>query len=193
VGAARALLPPETVALAGAAGLVAEAVTFSALAEWDPQKTDQQPLSAWIGALVQAGRVAEATALLGYSYTVAGEVVGGDRRGRLLGFPTANLRPNPSKIIPANGVYAALVSLPGEETPAHAAAVSIGVRPTFGEGNRRQIEAFLLDESLDLYGLWIAVQFVALLRPELRFDSVEALIHQMDHDCEQTRRLLGVK
>jgi riboflavin kinase/FMN adenylyltransferase len=193
VGAARALLPPETAAAAVDAGLVAEALAFPAPASWDGLDGSRNSLGAWIGALVESGRMAEATAALGYPYTVSGDVIGGDRRGRLLGFPTANLRPDPSKIIPANGVYAALVGLPGEDTPAHPAAVSVGVRPTFGEGNRRQIEAYLLDASLDLYGLWIEVQFVAHLRPELRFDSVEALIHQMDHDCEQTRRLLGVK
>ena len=151
------------------------------------------PLGAWIGERIRTGRMAVATAALGYAYTVTGEVIGGDRRGRLLGYPTANLRPDPSKIIPANGIYAARVRLPGEDAPRHAAVVSIGVRPTFGDDNRRQIEAHLLDAALDLYGAWIAVEFVAWLRSELRFESVAALITQMDRDSEQSRRLLGVK
>ncbi len=191
-GAALALLPPEAVALAVRAGVFAEALAEPADA-LDGAEDASEPLGGRIGALVAAGRMAEATAALGYAYTVTGEVIGGDRRGRLLGYPTANLRPDPSKIIPANGIYAARVRLPGEEAPRHAAVVSIGVRPTFGDGHHRQIEAYLLDAAFDLYGAWIAVEFVAWLRPELRFDSVEALITQMDRDCEQSRRLLGVK
>ena len=180
-GAALALLPGETVALARGAGLAAEALDGAGA------------LSAQIAASLEAGRLSEATAALGYAYSVTGEVIGGDRRGRLLGYPTANLRPDPSKIIPANGVYAARVRLPGDGEPRQPAVVSVGVRPTFGADNRRLIEAHLLDAALDLYGVWIEVEFVAYLRPELRFERVETLIVQMDQDSEQSRRMLGAK
>jgi riboflavin kinase/FMN adenylyltransferase len=189
LGAALALLPPETVALAAREGIAAESLGADAGADAGAGGS----LGARIGALIESGRLEEATAALGYAYTVTGEVIGGDRRGRLLGYPTANLRPDPSKIIPANGVYAARVRLPGEDAPRHPAVVSIGVRPTFGQSDRRQIEAHLLDAAFDLYGAWITVEFVAYLRAELRFDSVEALITQMDLDSEQSRRLLGGK
>lgn len=142
-----------------------------------------------IRALVEAGRMREATAALGYAYTVTGEVVGGDRRGRLLGFPTANVRTEPSKLTPGNGIYAAWAWLPGarERWPA---AISIGVRPTFGQGAQRQVEAHLLDVTMDLYGLQLRLAFVDWLRAELRFESVEALIEQMNADRELSRRIL---
>jgi riboflavin kinase / FMN adenylyltransferase len=199
MGAARALFPPETLALSAAEGIASEALGEPVRGEAPGMDGAQrpaevgEPLGARIGALIEAGQVEAATAALGYAYTVTGEVVGGDRRGRLLGYPTANLRPDPSKIIPANGIYAARVRLPGEDAPRHPAVVSIGVRPTFGESDRRQIEAHLLDATFDLYGASIAIAFVAWLRSELRFDSVEALIARMDMDSEQSRRLLGVK
>lgn len=187
-GAALAFLPPEALALAAQAGLAAEALPAPASLNGAGVSS-----SARIAELIESGRLDEATVALGYAYMVTGEVIGGDRRGRLLGYPTANLRPDPSKIIPANGIYAARVRLPGEDTPRHPAVVSIGVRPTFGQSDRRMIEAHLLDATFDLYSLWIAIEFVAYLRPELRFESVEALITQMDADSEQSRRLLGVK
>jgi riboflavin kinase/FMN adenylyltransferase len=157
--------------------------------EQGPWAGDAGDLSAEIRALVAAGRIREATATLGYTYTVTGEVVGGDRRGRLLGFPTANLRPEPSKLVPANGIYAAWARLPGGEAP-WPAVVSIGVRPTFGEGARRQVEAYLLDATMDLYGVQLRLEFVDYLRAELRFESVEALIAQMQADCEHARQSL---
>ena len=199
MGAARALFPPEALALAAAEGIASEALGEPVGGEAPGMDGARraaeagEPLTIRIGALIEAGEMDAATAALGYAYTVTGEVVGGDRRGRLLGYPTANLRPDPAKIIPANGIYAARVRLPGEDAPGHPAVVSIGVRPTFGESNRRQIEAHLLDATFDLYGASIAIAFVAWLRSELRFDSVEALIARMDMDSEQSRRLLGVK
>lgn len=142
-----------------------------------------------IGALVEAGRMREATAALGYTYTVTGEVVGGDRRGRLLGFPTANVRPEPSKLAPGNGIYAAWAYLPGDSSR-WPTVISIGVRPTFGQGARRQVEAHLLDATMDLYGVQLRLEFVDWLRAELRFESVEALIEQMGIDREQARQVL---
>lgn len=196
VGAALAVFSPEAVALAARDGLAAEALDLAAGlisgAGEDGAGARATP-GERIAAALEAGRLTEATVALGYAYIVSGEVVGGDRRGRLLGYPTANLRPDPSKIIPANGIYAARVRLPGDDAPRQPAVVSIGVRPTFGADNRRQIEAHLLDATLDLYGVWIEVEFVSFLRPELRFESVEALVTQMDRDCDESRRLLGVK
>lgn len=135
------------------------------------------------------GRMREATMELGYTYTVAGEVVGGDRRGRLLGFPTANLRLDPSKLVPGNGIYAGWVRLPSDDAY-WPAAVSVGVRPTFGEGLHQQIEAHLLDATMDLYGLHLRLEFLHYLRAELRFDSFADLIQQMGYDREQARGIL---
>jgi riboflavin kinase/FMN adenylyltransferase len=114
---------------------------------------------------------------------VAGTVVAGDRRGRELGFPTANIRLDPDSEVPAFGVYAARVDR-------RAAAVSIGVRPTFGDGLEPLLEAHLLDYSGDLYGRELSVQLLAYLRPERRFDSVEALVEQMNADVAAVRAVL---
>lgn len=179
-GAAARLWPAGLADAAREAGIIVEQ------GPWGAQPGD---LSARIREWVMAGRMREATAALGYTYTVTGDVVGGDRRGRLLGFPTANLRLEPSRLTPKNGIYAGWVRLPGasERWPA---AVSIGVRPTFGEGLRQQIEAHLLDATMDLYGLQLRLEFVEYLRDELRFDSFEALIQQMERDREQSRAIL---
>lgn len=147
--------------------------------------------SSRIRALLREGRVDEAAALLGRPYTLGGEVVRGDQRGRLLGFPTANLRPDASKALPANGVYAARARLPGEGVARHAAVCNIGVRPTFGGEPRLLVEAHLLDADLDLYGLPLALEFVARLREERRFDGIEALKAQIGADATRARELLA--
>jgi riboflavin kinase/FMN adenylyltransferase len=177
------LWPAGLAAVAQAAGVVVEQ------GPWAAETCDALDQSATIRELVSAGHMREATAALGYTYTVTGEVVGGDRRGRLLGFPTANLRPEPSKLTPGNGIYAAWARLPGEG-PRWPAVVSIGVRPTFGQDARRQVEAYLLDATIDLYGIQLRLEFVDYLRAELRFESVEALIAQMQADCEHARQTL---
>jgi riboflavin kinase/FMN adenylyltransferase len=128
--------------------------------------------------------VEEAATLLGAPFRLRGEVVPGDERGRDLGFPTANMVPDADLVCPSTGVYACLV---GER----AAAVNVGVRPTFGDGNALLIEAFLLDFSGDLYGETLTVEFVARLRAEERFNDVDALVAQMRVDVERTRELLG--
>ncbi len=137
-----------------------------------------------IRALVGEGAVQEAARLLGSSFRIRGEVVPGDRRGRELGFPTANIAPDPEIVCPGHGVYACRV---GERL----AAVNVGVRPTFGDGLAPLIEAFILDFDGDLYGQRLTVEFVARLRGEVRFDSVEALVAQMRRDVEVTRELLA--
>ncbi|HEX8733530.1 MAG TPA: riboflavin kinase [Ktedonobacterales bacterium] len=190
LGELRALLtearPREALARLWPAGL-AEAARAAGIAV--EQEGDASGESERIRGLVEAGRMREATAALGYAYTLTGEVVGGDRRGRLLGFPTANLRAEPSKLTPGDGIYAAWAWLPGDRT-AWPAAISVGVRPTFGQGARRQVEAHLLDVTMDLYGLQLRLAFVDWLRAELRFESVEALIEQMNADREHSRRIL---
>jgi riboflavin kinase / FMN adenylyltransferase len=137
-----------------------------------------------IRALVGDGAVEEATRLLGSSFRIRGEVVSGDRRGRELGFPTANISPNPEIVCPGHGVYACRV---GERL----AAVNVGVRPTFGDGLAPLIEAFILDFDGDLYGHRLTVEFVARLRGEERFESVGQLVAQMHRDVEMTRELLA--
>jgi riboflavin kinase/FMN adenylyltransferase len=136
--------------------------------------------SSHIRALVQAGEVDLAERMLGAPFQVRGEVVEGDRRGRTLGFPTANLVPDEALVIPGHGVYAA-------HAGGACAAVNVGVRPTFGTGRAVLIEAYLLDRDDDLYGQTLRIDFLKRLRGERRFDSVQALIEQMAHDVERVR------
>jgi riboflavin kinase / FMN adenylyltransferase len=140
--------------------------------------------SSQIRSLIAAGEVARAAALLGNPFELRGEVVGGDRRGRELGFPTANLVPDPRLVSPGHGVYACTA----DGVPA---AVNVGVRPTFGAGRMELIEAHLLDFDGDLYGRQLRVRFLERLRGEMRFDSAQALIEEMHRDVERTRAILA--
>ena len=152
---------------------------------------DGAPVSSGrIRALLHAGDVATATELLGQPYTLEGTVALGDQRGRLLGFPTANLRLDPVHLVPANGVYAVRVGLPGEPAPQRAGVANIGVRPTFGADNARLVEVHLLDATLDLYDQTLRTAFVARLRAEQRFPNLEALQAQIAADAAQARTLL---
>lgn len=143
--------------------------------------------SSTIRELVSAGDVSEAAACLGSRYRLSAEVTRGDARGRTLGFPTANLEPPDRKVIPANGVYAAFARLGDRRLQA---AVNVGVRPTFG-GGALLVEAYLLDFDEEIYGEWLTLEFVEKLRPELHFESVDALIAQMSDDVEQVADLLA--
>ena len=154
-------------------------------------KASAVPLGAQIRSALSEGRVADAAQQLTYEYALSAEVVGGDRRGRLLGFPTANLRVDANKLLPANGIYVVRVGLPGDPCASRPAVASVGVRPTFGDHNARLVEVHLLDLSMDLYGVRIETTFVEWLRSEERFDSVEALIRQMSEDVSQARLRLG--
>jgi riboflavin kinase/FMN adenylyltransferase len=145
--------------------------------------------------LISGGDLAEANRLLGAPFRMRGPVVGGDQRGRELGFPTANIAPDPALVTPAYGVYACRVT--GVATDAdpegvteHLAAVNVGVRPTFGHDLVPLVEAYLLDFTGDLYGQTLTVAFIARLRGELRFEGIEPLIEQMNADVNETRRLL---
>jgi riboflavin kinase/FMN adenylyltransferase len=140
--------------------------------------------SSHIRGLVLAGELREANRLLGSSFELCGEVVHGDERGRELGFPTANLIPQEDYVCPGHGVYACLAN-------GQAAAVSIGVRPTFETGRGELIEAYLLDFDGDLYGQELCLEFVERLRGERRFDTAEALVEQMHRDVARTRELIS--
>ncbi len=143
-----------------------------------------------------AGEVADAADLLGHPHAVEGRVVEGERRGRALGFPTANLRPtHPRALLPATGIYAvrAGVVRPGEPAPAWLdGAASLGWNPTFGDvSGAPRLEVHLLDFVGDLYGQRLCVAFVARLRGERRFDDVDDLRRQMEQDCRRARDLLA--
>ncbi len=144
--------------------------------------------------LVAQGRLAEARRLLGRSYAVIGRVVPGDRRGRELGYPTANLELDEQMTLPPDGIYAARVSWGGPDPllPDRVAdgVVSLGVRPTFGAGER-VLEVHIFDTDEDLYGQRLRVEFVRRLRGEKRFSSAAALIRQMDRDSARARFVLG--
>jgi riboflavin kinase/FMN adenylyltransferase len=139
--------------------------------------------SSHIRTLLQAGEVARAAEFLVAPFRLRGEVVHGDARGRELGFPTANLIPDDELICPGHGIYAA-------RCDGVAAAVSIGVRPTFGNDLTPLVEAYLLDTDEDLYGRTLTLEFIEKLRGEQRFDSVEALVAQMNDDVRRTRQIV---
>jgi riboflavin kinase/FMN adenylyltransferase len=143
---------------------------------------------------IEAGRLREAGRLLGRPYAVVGEIVQGDRRGRELGYPTANFRFPAPVALPPNGVYAARVGW-GDDSLLHPArtadgVASLGVRPTFGEGSRL-LEAHLFDIDEDLYGQRMRLEFVRRQRGEQRFRDAGSLVTQMHRDAARARTLLG--
>jgi riboflavin kinase/FMN adenylyltransferase len=141
--------------------------------------------SSHIRGLVLGGAVMYADRLLGAPFMVQGEVVHGDKRGRELGFPTANLVPRTGYVTPGHGVYACRTG------DGHIAAVNVGVRPMFTTGRGELIEAYLLDFDGDLYGTELRLEFLKRLRGEKRFASVDALVEQMHRDVEQARRAVA--
>lgn len=144
--------------------------------------------STWIRELLSLGRIEDATAMLGRHPKVRGMVVRGHQRGRELGFPTANLDPDPEGFVPADGVYAAWATVDAGVFPA---AVSIGTNPTFDDVPERVVEAHLLDVDLDLYDRPIEVEFVEFIRPNHRFETLDALIAQMHADVAAARTALA--
>jgi len=147
----------------------------------------EQVSSTRLRTLLQAGDMPRARALLGRSYALRGRVVVGDRRGRTLGFPTANLHLRAGLLLPPDGVYAVGVEVDGR---AHEGVLNIGVRPTFA-GRRRTIEVHLLDFSGDLYRRWLVVKLIERLRGEEAFSGPEALRAAIARDVERARRVLG--
>ena len=161
------------------------------LAERDEFETQVVPLvevdgetvsSTRIRALVEVGDVETAMRCLGAPFLLEGEVVPGDRRGRELGFPTANLVPDDELVHPGHGVYAGFAN-------GHPAAIHVGVRPMFETGRGLLIEPHLIDWDGDLYGQTLRVAFIARLRGEKRFPSVEELIAAITQDVEDARKL----
>jgi riboflavin kinase/FMN adenylyltransferase len=147
-------------------------------------EVDGEPVSSTrIRRLVcEDGDMGAAGRLLGAPFTFEGEVVEGDKRGRQLGMPTANIVPDQQLAAPANGVYAGVAN-------GHPAAINVGVRPTFDSDRGVLIEAYLLDFSGDLYGDTLRVGFLERLRGEKRFDSADDLVAQMRRDVEQAREI----
>jgi riboflavin kinase/FMN adenylyltransferase len=140
--------------------------------------------SSHIRGLVLAGEVELATRFLGAPFQLRGEVVHGDERGRTLGFPTANIVPDEALVCPGHGIYVA-------RADGACAAVSIGVRPTFGTGRAVLVEAYLIDRNEDLYGCTLVLDFLERLRGERRFASKQQLIEQMRTDVQKAREICG--
>ena len=178
---------------------VGENFRFGARAKGDPEmlrgreefETTVVPLvevggetvsSTRVRALIAAGDVDGAMSCLGAPFMLQGEVVSGDRRGRELGFPTANIVPDDKLVPPGHGVFAAFAN-------GHPAAVNVGVRPTCETGRGLLVEAYLIDRDEDLYGRQLRVAFIRRLRGERRFSSAEELIAQMKRDVAQAREI----
>jgi riboflavin kinase/FMN adenylyltransferase len=143
--------------------------------------------SSRIRALLRQGDVEEAARLLGRYPSLSGEVVVGARRGRRLGFPTANLEVRPERAVPADGVYAVVAVLGAERYPAVA---NVGVRPSFDNG-QRTVETHIFDFDRDIYGCDLVVEFVARLRAERRFEDIDDLVAQIGEDSRLARQLLA--
>jgi riboflavin kinase/FMN adenylyltransferase len=136
------------------------------------------------------GRPRDAAAMLGHWHRIEGTVQGGDQRGRELGFPTANMAID-GLHLPRLGVYAVLADvLDGPHEGRYLGAASLGVRPMFGD-NQPNLETYLFDFSGDLYGTALSIGLVEYLRPEEKFDSLDALIAQMNSDCAEARKILA--
>ena len=134
------------------------------------------------------GEVSVSNQLLGRTFSLSGEVITGDRRGRTLGFPTANVDVNKAMAHPADGIYATWALVDGVRRPS---ATSIGVRPTFGLSDRL-VEVYILDFEGDLYGRELEVEFVDKLRDQETFSSLDALVEQINRDVANTRDALAI-
>jgi riboflavin kinase / FMN adenylyltransferase len=145
--------------------------------------------STHIRGLVSSGDVGTAHRFLGAPFQMRGTVAHGDKRGRTLGFPTANLVPDSALVVPDHGIYACHAKVGDVE---RIAAVNVGVRPTFQTGRGLLVEAYLLDFDGDLYDQELRLDFLERLRGEKRFDSVDALVEQMHRDVEEARRVAAV-
>jgi riboflavin kinase/FMN adenylyltransferase len=141
--------------------------------------------------LVTVGKVREAADLMGHPYRLQGMVTHGDQRGKSIGFPTANLDYAREKVLPAGGIYACWAYLSAER---HMAAVNLGTNPTFTPDKQTlNVEAYLLDFDREIYGEVVLLEFVERLRDELKYESVEALVRQIEADVRQTREILGTE
>jgi riboflavin kinase / FMN adenylyltransferase len=139
--------------------------------------------------LVNIGDMQTANRLLGREYSLSGPVEAGDRVGRTLGFPTANIAIEPNKLVPALGAYAGRARLIGDRPDDFIAALSVGYRPTFG-GTQLRVEAFLLDFEGDLYQQRLELRFDSYLHPDIAFPTVDDLVQQLKRDVADTRRIV---
>ena len=171
------------------------AVEGIALAEDASDDGEVTISSTYVRACVAAGDMVPAARALGRPHRVDGVVVRGDRRGRAMGYPTANVESPAFTAIPADGVYAGHLvtrdTRSGASRERFPAAISVGSNPTF-QGSRRTVEAFVLDYDGDLYGEHVGVEFVRRLRPMAAFSDVEALLAAMAKDVTDTRQILGM-
>jgi riboflavin kinase/FMN adenylyltransferase len=149
---------------------------------------ERRASSTWIRELLDAGDVRHAAELLGYEPVVRGVVVRGAERGRELGYPTANLSPRHEGFIPRDGVYAGWLTVDGRR---YGAAISVGNNPTFEGVPEKQVEAHVLDETLDLYDATVEVAFVDYIRGMERFDDIDALVARMATDETRVRAVLA--
>lgn len=133
---------------------------------------------------VMSGEVEKARKWLGRAYSLVGEVIHGEGRGRQIGFPTANMNVWDEQVIPANGIYAGWAWVDGQR---FMAATNVGIRPTFEGASDVTVEPYLLDFDRDIYGQQIEISFEKLLRPEAKFNSIQALIEQIARDVDETR------
>ncbi|MDE6772646.1 MAG: riboflavin biosynthesis protein RibF, partial [Muribaculaceae bacterium] len=138
---------------------------------------------------IAAGDIDEANRMLGRRFAIPGIVVEGNKLGRTIGFPTANMMPHPGIVVPGNGVYAAVAFLPGGTR--RDAVVNIGVRPTVRRGNNLTIEAHIIDWSGDLYGHHFNLVFHTRMREEIRFNSIDALKRQIEKDTSNAKLFLS--
>ena len=154
----------------------------------DVTSGERRASSTWIRELLSSGQIDEATRLLGRAPSIRARVVGGHQRGRTMGYPTANLSHDVEGFVPADGVYAAHVIIEGSR---YGAAVSVGNNPTFADVAEKTVEAHVLDETLDLYGKTVEVEFVDYVRPMHKFPDADALAAQMNADEVHIRSILG--
>ena len=145
--------------------------------------------STWIRELLNEGKIAEATELLGRAPSIRAMVVGGHQRGRTMGYPTANLSHDVEGFVPADGVYAARIVIDGAK---YGAAVSVGNNPTFEGVADKTVEAHVLDQHLDLYDKTVDLEFIEYIRPMNKFPDADALVKQMNADEVRIRSVLGL-
>ena len=152
------------------------------------QEQDKVSSSAIRRALL-SGDVITAKNYLGYNYFLEGTIVGGYQVGRKIGFPTANLRVDfPNKLIPSIGVYAVRISVNGQD---YKGMLNIGHRPTINNGTDLSIEVHILDFEGDIYNQQVRIEFIGFLRPEIKFDSIDELVLQIQKDKEEAVKVLG--
>jgi len=143
--------------------------------------------STLVRTIISAGDIASANALLGYKYSLSGVVVSGNRIGRTIGFPTANMSLyDPLKLVPAGGVYAVIAEIQGHKYPG---ICNIGYRPTLNDGRGQVIETHILDFDSDIYGMDISIFFLNRIRDEIKFSSLEELKTQLKNDEEKVREI----